>query len=123
MELESERHQYQKLFNSFQTVLSYEDKAWSCRVVDISLHGCLLCFNNPWQQANIEAIYTMTMQAPAGKAIIMNLSISHVINNEVSFKCEHLDSDHSQLLHQLTASNPMHCRLLARELLQLSHPE
>ena len=121
MTLESKRNQYQKRLTQAHTILTYEDSQWPCEIIDISLHGCLLRFTHTWEQQNIEALYTLTVQAPEISEIIMNLSISHVIDNEAGFKCEHIDIDSSALLHQLCGSSPDTNKLLARELIELTH--
>lgn len=118
---EIERHHYQRLFNSMRSLLSHEHKEWPCEIIDISLHGCLLSFENTWENQNIEAIYTLTMHPSVSKPIIMNLSMSHVIDNEVSFKCEHIDIDHNALLHQLAGTTTEAGKLLARNHLELTH--
>ncbi len=119
--IEVEHNQYKKLFTSIHALLSHEDKEWPCEIIDISFQGCLLCFKTTWEPQNIEAIYTLTMQSPACKPIIINLSISHAIDNEVSFKCEHIDSDHRLILQQFAGTTTGASKLLARELLELTH--
>ncbi len=117
---EIERNHYQRLFTNMRSLLSHENKEWPCEIVDISLHGCLLSFESTWENQNIEAIYTLTMHPSVITPIIMNLSMSHVIDNEVSFKCEHIDIEHSARLHQLAGSTPDMGKLLARDPLELA---
>jgi len=121
MSLDASRTQYQSIFDKTQALLSRDELEWSCEIIDISSQGCLLRFKNTWEQQNIEAIYTLTLQPPESTAIIMNLSISHVIANEVGFKCEHLDKNNSALLYQLAGSDSDTNKLLARDLIELTH--
>lgn len=121
MHLDNKHSQYQNRLTQIQATLIHEDKQWPCEIMDISLHGCLLRFKHTWEQQNIEAIYTLTMQTPDISEIIMNLSISHVIDNEAGFKCEHIDRDNSTLLHHLLGTDPETHKLLARELIELTH--
>ena len=121
MNFEDERIEYQKLLLTFKAIITCEEFEWPCEIIDISLHGCLLRFKNTWEQHNIEAIYTLTLQASETVEIIMNLSIKHVIDNEVGFKCEHIDIDNSSLLRHLFASNSTASKLLARDLIELTH--
>ena len=121
MSLDSSRIQYQTIFDKTQALLSRDELEWSCEIIDISLQGCLLRFKNTWEQQNIEAIYTLTLQPPESVAIIMNLSIRHAIANEVGFKCEHLDKNNSALLCQLAGSDSDTHKLLARDLIELTH--
>ncbi|NOQ13621.1 MAG: PilZ domain-containing protein [Methyloprofundus sp.] len=122
MNLESKRNHYQKRLTKLQAVLTHEDSQWPCEIIDMSLHGCLLRFKHTWEQQNIESLYTLTIQAPEISAIIMNLSISHVIDNEAGFKCEHIDIDKSALLQHLLGEDSDSNKLLARELIELTHP-
>jgi len=122
MHINNKHSQYQNRLTQIQATLIHEDKQWPCEIIDISLRGCLLRFKHTWEQRNIEAIYTLTMQTPDISEFIMNLSISHVIDNEVGFKCEHIDIDNSTLLHHLLGAAPETDRLLARELIELTHP-
>ena len=112
---------FQQRLPHIQAILTHEDQRSPCEIIDISLHGCLLHFQNTWQQQNIEAIYTLTMQVPEIGAIVMNLSISHVIDNEAGFKCEHIGIDNSTKLQQLFDADPDTSKLLARELIELTH--
>ena len=121
MSLDASRIQYQTIFDRTQALLSRDELEWSCEIIDISSQGCLLRFKNTREQQNIEAIYTLTLQPPESTAIIMNLSISHVIANEVGFKCEHLDKNNSALLCQLAGSDSDTNKLLARDLIELTH--
>lgn len=120
MNLEAEKNQPKKLLIGTQATLTHEESEWPCEIIDISLHGCLLSFKNTWEQQNIEAIYTLTVHAPETTPIIMNLSIKHVIDNEVGFKCEHINN--SSLLHHLLGSDSDASKLLARDLIELTHP-
>lgn len=122
MSLEKECSQFQKLLIHVPATLSNEDSEWPCEIIDLSLYGSLLLFKNTWEQHNIEAIYTLTLQPHESTAIIMNLSISHAIGNEVGFKCEHIDSDNSTLLRHLLGSDSGTVKFLARELAELTHP-
>jgi len=121
MNSDAGRSQYQTIFDKSQAILTQEELEWPCKIIDISLHGCLVRFKNTWDQQNIEAIYTLTLQPPESTEIIMNLSIGHVIDNEVSFKCEHIDIENSSLLRHLVGPGSDANKLLARGLLELTH--
>ena len=49
----------------------------------------------------------------------MNLSISHAVDNEVSFKCEHIDSIGTSALLHFVKLNFADSALLDRELIAL----
>ena len=119
---ENERNQYRRLLTRTQAVLAQGETQWLCEVIDISLHGCLLRFKKPWGQQNLEALYTLSIHSPEAADIIMNVSINHVVGNEIGFKCEHIDTHHSSSLRLLVGSNSVTDKLLARELIELTHP-
>jgi hypothetical protein len=50
----------------------------------------------------------------------MSVSVSHVIGNEVGFKCEHIDLDSISALRRLVELNLGDSHLLERDLLALS---
>ena len=122
MSLKDERIEYQTLLPTFKAIVTCEEFKWPCEIIDISLHGCLLRFQNTWEQHNIEAIYTLSIQPPETTEIIMNLSVKHVIDNEVGFKCEHIDIFNSSLLRHLVEPNTGASKLLDRNLNELTHP-
>lgn len=109
------------LFNNALIILSLEDIEYPCELIDLSLQGCLLCFQDTWEQHNLEAIYALTLQLPDTSPIVMNLSVSHVVDNEVTFKCEHIDLDDVSMLRFYVELNSDDSALLDRELIALTH--
>ncbi len=91
-----------------------------CRVIDLSLKGCLLQFDSPWDTASEDMLYTLRLKLSDSIEINMQLSISHVIGNEVGFKCEHIDIDSISQLRRLLELNLGDSTLLERDLLALS---
>lgn len=122
MSLNEGLSKFHKSLTCFTATLSTEELEWSCNIIDISLNGCLLQFRHTWSQHNLDALYTLTIQPIESNSIIMNLSINHVIGNEGSFICEHLDADNNSRLYRLLGSAPETDKLLARELAELTHP-
>ncbi len=91
-----------------------------CQVVDISLKGCLLHFDAPWSASTEDSLYTLTLTLSDNIHIRMVLSVSHVIDREVGFKCEHIDIDSISELRRLVELNLGDSMLLERDLLALS---
>ncbi|WP_428355093.1 PilZ domain-containing protein [Methyloprofundus sp.] len=113
--------QFQLIFDQACPLLSYDDGEYSCELIDISLQGCLLGFKNTWEQHDLESLYTLTLELPETTPIVMNLSISHVVDNEVGFKCEHMDLDDISALSHFVELNQANITLLDRELIALMH--
>ncbi len=102
-----------------EATLSCEEKTWSCEIVDLSLKGCLLRFEFPWEE-DPEKLYTLTLQLSEETQIKMALATTHVVGNKVGFKCEHIDIDSISELRRLVELNLGSSALLERDLLALS---
>ncbi len=113
--------QFHTLFDRALVSLNHENINYPCKLIDFSLQGCLLDFKSTWGQHNLDALYTLTLQLPDAATIIMNVSISHVVDNEVSFKCEHIANDDILLLRKFIKLNSASDVLLDRELIALTH--
>jgi len=116
----NEQRQFHRIFYNTQATLSHESTQWTCELIDISLHGCLLRFQDAWESQDLEALYTLTLQLSESTAITMSLSISHLVANEVGFKCEHIDLDSISTLRRLVELNLGDSTLLERDLIALS---
>lgn len=121
MKPDNDRQQFHAIFDNALALINHEDNEFSCELIDISLHGCLLNFKDTWEQHNLEALYSLTLQLSDTPPIVMNLSISHVIDNEVGFKCEHIDLDDISALRHFVQLNNADSALLERELIALTH--
>jgi len=102
-----------------EATLSCEGKTWGCEIIDLSLKGCLLGFELPWQQ-DPEKLYTLTLPLSEETQIKMELTAAHVVDNKVGFKCEHIDIDSISELRRLVELNLGNSALLERDLLALS---
>ena len=121
MKPDKDLQQYHSLFTSALALLNNEDIEYPCELIDISRHGCLLGFKDTWEAHNLDTLYTLTLQLPDTTPIVMNLSISHVVGNEVTFKCEHIDLDDVSALSHYIEINQVDNALLDRELIALMH--
>ena len=119
MKPEIDHQQFHSVFNKATALLNHQNIEYPCELIDISLHGCLLRFKNTWELHNLESLYTLTLELPDTAPIIMNLSISHAVDNEVSFKCEHIDSNDTSALLHFVKLNFADSTLLNRELIAL----
>ncbi len=115
---EDKRHFHRILYNA-QAELTGSQAVYRCKILDLSLHGCLLQFEQPWTDL-LEKIYTLTLNLSDTVSIKMEVSVSHVIGNEAGFKCEHIDIDSISQLRRLVELNLGDSTLLERDLLALS---
>lgn len=114
-----DKRRYHRIFYDTQAQLSCDESALPCRIVDLSLKGCLLRFENPWQ-GDLEKIYTLTFSLSEDCAISMAISISHIVDDTAGFKCEHIDIDSITHLRRLVELNLGDSELLERDLLALT---
>jgi len=119
MDKSEEKRQFHRVIYDAEAHLSGPELNTNCRVVDLSLKGCLLHFEQSWSSP-IEDIYTLTLNLADDITITMELSVSHVIDTEVGFKCEHIDIDSISQLRRLVELNLGDNELLERDLLALS---
>lgn len=115
---DNDQRHFHRIFYKAGATLNNRDKTWLCEIVDLSLKGCLLRFEFPWQE-DPEQIYTLALCLSEDASIYMALSVSHVVGNTVGFKCEHIDIESISNLRRLVELNLGDSRLLERDLLAL----
>lgn len=115
---EDKRHFHRIIYNA-EATLNQDQATYSCNIIDLSLKGCLLRFEQAWSEP-FEELYTLTLKLSDSVVIKMEVSVSHVIGNEVGFKCEHIDIDSISQLRRLVELNLGDSALLERDLLALS---
>ena len=111
--------QCHRILYKAEAILSCEEKTWPCEITDLSLKGCLLRFEFPWEE-NLEKIYTLTLHLSEQSKIEMALTATHVVGNNVGFKCEHIDIDSISELRRLIELNLGNSKLLERDLQALT---
>jgi len=114
----TDKRHFHRIFYKADATLNSQDKTWPCEIVDLSLKGCLLRFAFPWQEEP-DKIYTLTLRLSEDAHIKMELSVSHVVDNTVGLKCEHIDIESVSNLRRLVELNLGDSDLLERDLLAL----
>jgi hypothetical protein len=115
----NDNRQFHRILYAAAATLSSEGNTWSCDIADLSLKGCLLSFEFPWEE-DLEKLYTLTLQLSEENQIKMELTATHVVGNKVGFKCEHIDIDSISDLRRLVELNLGNSTLLERDLLALT---
>lgn len=77
----NDKRHFHRIFYNADVTLSNDSCSHPCKLVDISLKGCLLKFESPWT-APLEDIYTLTLQLSDDVSITMQVSVAHVIGDE-----------------------------------------
>ncbi len=120
--LPTDKRRYHRIFYDTPAQLSCDEINQPCKLVDLSLKGCLLRFDAPWQ-GDLEKIYILTFSLSEDYTIAMALSISHIVDDTAGFKCEHIDIDSITHLRRLVELNLGDSELLERDLLALTELE
>ncbi len=115
----NDKRHFHRIFYKADVTLSNDSSSYPCKLVDISLKGCLLKFESAWT-APLDDIYTLNLQLSDEISIIMQVSVSHVIGDEAGFKCEHIDIDSISQLRRLVELNLGNSDILERDLLALT---
>lgn len=116
------RH-FHRIFYNADVNLAYESTiSLPCKLIDISLKGCLLQFESPWTDP-LENIYTLQLKLSEDIIITMQVSPTHIIGNNAGFKCEHIDIDSISQLRRLVELNLGDSKILERDLQALSEPQ
>ncbi|MCF6203965.1 MAG: PilZ domain-containing protein [Methylococcaceae bacterium] len=121
--MNDKRHFHRIFFNSDVT-LSNQSTKLPCKLVDISLQGCLLQFEEKQFEENwtgdLDGLYTLNLNLSDEISITMQTSVAHVVGSNVGFKCEHIDIDSISQLRRLVELNLGDSDLLERDLLALA---
>jgi hypothetical protein len=117
--IEDNRHFHRILYKD-EAILNRDENTWHCEIIDLSLKGCLLRLELPWEE-DPEKLYTLTLKLSEQAQIKMELTPTHVVGNKVGFKCEHIDLDSISELRRLVELNLGNSLLLERDLLALSN--
>jgi len=116
----NDNRQFHRIFYSAEAVLNCDENTWHCEIIDLSLKGCLLRLEHPWEE-DTEKLYTLTLQLSELVQIKMELTPTHVVGNKVGLKCKHIDLDSISELRRLVELNLGNSALLERDLLSLSN--
>lgn len=115
---EDKRHFHRILYNA-DAVLQQNGDELACKILDLSLQGCLLQFEQAWNESQ-ESIHTLLIKLSDSVTIRMELAVSHVIGDRVGFKCEHIDIESISQLRRLVELNLGDSAILERDLLALT---
>lgn len=114
-----DKRRFHRIFYQADATLTGNEHAHPCKILDLSLRGCLLIFDDPWTE-DPERLYTLTLKLSDSIDINMDVSVAHVIGNEAGFKCEHIDIDSISQLRRLIELNLGDSELLERDMLALT---
>lgn len=95
--------------------LSLEKQSWPCRLIDLSLQGCLLEMDVNWTgDKTVE--YKLSIDLVKDCQIEMNLSLIYLKTNHAGFLCKQIEIESMSRLRRLLELNLGDSLLLDREL-------
>lgn len=105
-------------FESKVHIVSTES-SWYCNLLDISLKGILTTIPNNWDGKTGEHFLLELLLNDSDVQIRMEVSVVHVEQKTVGFKCEHIDLESITHLRRLIELNIGDTKILGRELSEL----
>ena len=118
-EKNEEKRHFHRIFYNTEAILEGNGERFLCKLIDISLKGCLLDFKQPWT-GSAETLYTLTINLSEEISIVMEVNAVHADATQCGFKCLHIDIDSICRLRRLVELNLGDSDLLERELVALS---
>lgn len=115
---DEKRHFHRILYNAEATLTS-QGHSYPCKIIDISLKGCLLELDQCQETQSIDAS-TLTLTLSDEIKICMELAKTHVHDHLAGFKCVNIDIDSISNLRRLVELNLGNSEILERELVNLS---
>jgi hypothetical protein len=96
-----------------------EQQQWDSQLLDISLKGALVKQPEGWN-ASEDGKYNLDITLSENIVIHMEASISHTVNQQIGFRCDHIDLDSISHLRRIVELNTGSEELLNRELSALT---
>ncbi|HEB92606.1 MAG TPA: PilZ domain-containing protein [Gammaproteobacteria bacterium] len=98
--------------------------SWRSRLIDLSLKGALIAAPQDWSgQPGEHFLLELALDRDEEVVVRMEVSVSHIENDHIGFRCEHIDLDSISHLRRLVELNLGDAELLDRELSALTRGE
>lgn len=118
----NEKRHFQRIFYHAEAQLLGEGIDVSCKILDISLKGCLLELAEPCT-ATAETPFTLNLNLSDELHISMPLVFTHGSGKQIGCKCEQIDIDSMTNLRRLVELNLGDMEMLNRDLSALINPQ
>ena len=118
------RRAFHRIFFEAPVAITGEDHSHTARLIDISLNGALVRINDNWKPEQGQTVMLKIALSGNPESIItMEATISHIRDNCVGVKREHIDVDSIGHLRRLVELNLGDSEMLHRELEHLVNPD
>lgn len=118
MKSSAERRQFLRLSFEAPVQLLFPDGTQHGKLIDISLKGALVDCPDAGNEI-IGHHCRLRLQLSAETAILMGVTVMHVVGHQFGLRCDHIDVDSMTHLRQLIEHNAQDPALLERELSML----
>ncbi|MGX2040396.1 PilZ domain-containing protein [Methylocaldum sp. MU1018] len=115
----SDKRHFHRVAHDAQATLSYENESFPCKILDLSLKGCLIEFDSD-PTINPEDIYELHVNLNETVHILMDVSLAHRSGRKAGFECRLIDLDSIAALKRLVELNLGDPELLERDLQALA---
>lgn len=95
------------------------DNQWETELIDISLKGALVMRPTSWDFA-VDTAFGLDISLSNDTVIHMEASVSHIEDDHIGFRCDHIDLESITHLRRIVELNTGNDDLLHRELSALN---
>ncbi len=110
-----EKRQFHRVLYNVDAKLGFNEQFIPCKVIDLSLNGCLLQFEDS-ELIQKDHTYRLYLELSVDVDISMELNMCHLQDNKAGFICSHIDIDSISQLRRLVELNLGDSHLLERDL-------
>ncbi|CAI8754215.1 PilZ domain-containing protein [Methylocaldum szegediense] len=115
----SDKRHFHRVAHDAPATLSRDDKILPCKILDLSLKGCLIELSNDWDFEPGQ-IYELRIDLSPTVRIVMDVSLAHRDGTKAGFVCQRADLDSISALKRLVELNLGDEELLERDLRALA---
>lgn len=115
----TERRKFSRIPFEASATMSSPVGSWTAKLLDISLNGALITLPQNWQSSNNESYLLEINVAENIFKIKMEVTVTHIAENSIGLRCDHIDIDSVSHLRRLVELNVGDETILNRELAAL----
>ena len=118
----NEQRRFNRISFDAEAHLIKGEEKWPCQLIDLSLKGALIAHpKNLKTQTGDKFLLRLVLDSEREVVIEMQVSVSHIENDHIGFRCEHIDLDSITHLRRLVELNLGDTELLERDLSALEN--
>ncbi|PAV24595.1 PilZ domain-containing protein [Tamilnaduibacter salinus] len=119
--MQPDRRHFHRIVFDAPCELHQRDQVWSSTLQDISLKGVLVARPENWTPPEDDSFEVVIHLNDLDSAIVMAVTLRHVEDDRLGFRCQYIDLDSATHLKRLVELNLGDPALLDRELRHLGH--